>query len=225
MKKAITILAILAIVVAAVFADTLPENNASETHQIRLKTVVGSVLPQFRLVAQENVENATTAQTNTGETPVKFTDRAEYGVSTPIVYQVSDISTGDIDVTFTAELLNKAKTGGTYTLAFNAGAFTDVWKVENGVVTKNNSVAATTKELAKAVEGAATTGIVIGDPSDETITIKFNGQECVEGNIANYHVVYEQDNKVIDNNGTGYFADVTLTITFDGVRNPQPQNP
>jgi hypothetical protein len=219
MKKAITILAILAIVAGAVFADNLPENDASEVHQIRLKSVVGSVLPQFSLVAQE-AENGETAQTNEGA--VKFKDEASYGVNPAIVYEVKDISKDDIDVTFTAKLLNKAKTGGTYSLAFQAGSFTDVWKVADGVVTKDNTVPVKTKELTAASGNtAAKTGVVIGNPENDEITVKFNGQECVEGDLANYHVVYKSDNTVVDNNGVGYFADVKLTITFDGVQNPQ----
>ena len=225
MKKAITILAILIVLVSAVFADPLPSNDASEQHRITLKTVVRSVLPQFRLVALENVQDAESVQTN--ETPNKFVNNGDYGVTTPIVYQVADISTHDIDVTFTAKLLNEAKTGGTYTLGFEAGDFTDVWKVSNGTVTKNNTVSASTHTLTAATDTKATTGVTLGEVANnsEEITIKFNGQECVAGDIAFYHVVYTSDNTVIDNDGTGYFANVTLTITFDGVQNPQQQNP
>ena len=224
MKKAITILAILIVLVSAVFADALPSNNASETHRITLKTVVSSELPKFRLVALEDVQDATSTQTNSGS--AKFTSGADYGVTTPIVYQVADISKSNIDVTFTAKLLNKAKTGGSYTLSFEAGAFTGVWKVSNGTVTKNNTVSATTHTLTKASgEGAAATGIVIGDVNNEAITVKFNGQECDLGDIAFYHVVYTSDNSIINNDDTGYTANVTMTITFDGVQNPQQQNP
>ena len=225
MKKAITILAILIVLVSAVFADALPSNNDSEQHRITLKTVVSSVLPQFRLVALEDVQGAQPAQTNT--VPAKFVDGADYGVTTPIVYQVADISTDNIDVTFTAKLLNAAKTGGSYTLSFEAGDFEDVWKVSDGTVTKDNTVSASTHTLTAATDTKATTGVSIGNVANnsEEITIKFNGQKCVAGDIAFYHVIYTADNTIIDNDGTGYFADITMTITYDGVQNPQQQNP
>ncbi len=220
MKKAITILAVLIVLVSAVFATTLPDDGSSETHKITLKTTIANVLPKFRLTGVAAVgESSNTAETNSNS--ADFTKDAEYGtVAAPITLNVQDISVENIDVTFTASLLNAAKTGGKYTLSFTAGNFTNVWKVnpDTGVVTQDNTIAPSTTTvpaLAKATTGAAKTGLTIGDPSNGSIAVVFNGKECEAGNIATYRVVYDKDDNVIDNNGTGYTADVTMTITYD----------
>ncbi len=216
MKKAITILAVLSVLVSAVFATTLPADDSSETHKITLKTTITNVLPKFRLTGVAASNSATT-----NDASADFTDDAEYGTAAaPITLNVQDISEENIDVTFTASLLNAAKTGGKYTLSFTAGNFTNVWKVnpDTGVVTQDNTIAPSTTTvpaLAKATTGAAKTGLTIGDPSNGSIAVVFNGKECEAGNIATYRVVYDKDDNVIDNNGTGYTADVTMTITYD----------
>lgn len=227
MKKVFAILVVLALVAGFAFAD-LPAANTSETHKITLKTVVVNTLPQFRLTAAiasaSQYNNADSVVTN--DTPNDFGSVTAAEATKQI--QVADISTTDISATFTASLENKAKTGGTYTLTFGATAFTNVWKSVEDPTTHVVSVSQTETvpvhaiSLANLTSDLATTGITIGtvdnttDADHPSVVISFNGQECTEGDIVRLTVEYESDPTVIDNNGVGYFADVTMVVTYNG---------
>ncbi|MBQ3696947.1 MAG: hypothetical protein II883_03425, partial [Spirochaetales bacterium] len=124
MKKAITILAVLIVLVGAVFA--------AETHSIKLKTVVDEVLPAFQLS-----NTALTAKNSAGETMAKqqqYTNAnkavvdVEDGDYKAETEQRADVNVGDlskynVEVEFTVYVANKAKTLKDYRLAFTAGAF------------------------------------------------------------------------------------------------------
>jgi len=214
MKKAITILAVIAIVACAVFADNLPAQNASEEHNIRIKTTVSSVLPQFSL------ENGTAKTNSTENEANRFANGAQYGDPNGDiqVVNVQDISAENITTTFTAKLINEAKTAGTYTLSFSAGNFENVWKMVDGQLVKNATIAPSTTvapSVTKATQGAAGNGITIANPVNTSIKVTFNGKVCTAGDIATYSVQYDQDENVVDNDGAGYTADITMTVTFN----------
>ena len=217
MKKLIAILAIAIVLVGAVFADDLPAKNSSESHTITLKTVVSSVLPQFKLTASSNNNTESTNPDLSTSAAAKIANDASY-TGTGIV-EVADISVEDIVATFTASLENLAKTGGTYRLSFEAGTFQNVWKVVGTEVKKDQTIAPSTTtapSLAKPTSGAAGVGLVIADPSGSSIDITFNGQECTTGALAVYTVQYDKDDTVVDNDGEGYTVDIKMTITFQG---------
>ena len=217
MKKLIAILAIMVVIAGAVFADDLPTKNDSETHAITLRTIVSSVLPQFKLTASSNGNTASTNPDDSTTQAAQFVNSASYAGTGEVV--VADISLTDIIATFTASLENLAKTGGTYRLSFEAGTFQNVWKVVGTEVKKDQTIAPSTTSapsLAKPTSGAAGVGLTIADPSGSSIDITFNGQECTTGALAVYTVQYDQDTTVVDNDGVGYTADITMTITFQG---------
>ena len=214
MKKAITILAVLIVLVGAVFADTLPQQNHSESHAITLRTTVTSTLPIFRLTATSN-NNTVTTNPDGNEDAAKFANGEAYVGTGELA--VVDISTTNIVATFTASLENTAKTAGTYRLSFEAGDFENVWRMTDGQLVKDHVVAPSTQTrptLAKAASEIAGTGIDIANPVGSYIDVTFNGQECTTGKIAVYTVQYDRDPAIVDNNGAGYTADVTMTVTF-----------
>lgn len=232
MKKAITILAVLIVVVSAVFA-TLPNAADSETHTIQLKTVVQSVLPQFRLSATiatgfaTGTGAATQAQTNpdgTGSsvsgTAVDFANNASYSQQ----IDVADISTTNIVANVTASLINAAKTGGKYTLSFDGGSFDNVWwydstneVVHHGAAGDETALLSIRGAISDLTAGTAGTGhtpsVVEGQNKVEVV---FNGQATETKALATFTVTYLQHPEAVDNNGVGYTADITMTVEFDG---------
>ena len=224
MKKAITILAILIVVVSAVFAD-LPTANDSESHTIRLKTIVQSVLPQFQLSAEITTGAKTnsddTAQTNpngTGTVSGDSNDFVNTGAYLTLI-DVADISETDIVADVTASLVNTAKTGGVYRLDFNPGAFENLWwyDAESGKV---QNTAGHYKHIDGVISdleaGEAGTGHSVVENGDYSVKVKFNGQETEALDLATFTVTYEKDTTIVDNNGTGYTADIVMTVTFEG---------
>ena len=213
MKKAITILAVLIVLVGAVFA--------AETHSIKLKTVVDEVLPAFQLS-----NTALTAKNSAGETMAKqqqYTNAnkavvdVEDGDYKAETEQRADVNVGDlskynVEVEFTVYVANKAKTLKDYRLAFTAGSFA----VERNGVSQDQTL---DPKAAPAITGLGAKNGTNGQKSVETsdkstyVLADFNGNECVADTpIAIYTVQYDHDAS-IDPKAAGYFADITLGIT------------
>lgn len=210
MKKAITILAVLIVLVGAVFA--------AETHSIKLKTVVDEVLPAFQLS-----NTALTAKNSAGETMAKqqqYTNAnkaavdvedGDYRAATEhrADVNVGDLSKYNVEVEFTVYVANKAKTLKDYRLAFTAGAF----------AVERDGEAGTLAAGAPVLSGTGAKNGTNGQKSVETsdkstyVLADFNGNECVADTpIAVYTVNYTADPS-IDPKAEGYFADITLEIT------------
>jgi len=206
MKKAITILAALIVLVGAVFAET-----QTETHSIQLHTTVEKVEPIFHLVYVSSDGTAATGATiATGEkatnsSNVKFTDGAERDYASAL--EIGDISKGAITVVFKVTLSNPAKLVQAYDLALDA----------TGFAVTHNTTPATTAITSKTLSGfAAHNGVnVIQKVANSTATATFTGKTCDESTVlANYQVVYTQDTEADPTNaGATYTSDVTLTIT------------
>ena len=215
MKKAITILAILIVLVSAVFA--------AETHSIKLQTVVDEVLPVFQMTntdleAYKDVDGVKTAvqnvpqTTNEAEADVNLNNgNHTYTADSRDAVNVGDLSKYDVEVEFTVYIANKAKTLNDYRLTFTAGAFA----VERG----SNNAAGTLAAGAPVITGL---GAQVGTNDETSVTtsnqstyvlVDFNGNECVADTpIAVYTVQYEHDPS-INPKAAGYFADITLEIT------------
>ena len=216
MKKAITILAVLIVLVGAVFA--------AETHSIKLKTVVDEVIPAFQLsntslTAWKDVDGVKTAVANVQQ----YTNPAEadefaangdhtYGTESRADVNVGDLSKYDVTVGFTVYVANKAKTLTDYKLTFTAGSFA----VERDGESQNQTL---DPNGAPAITGlgakTGTNGETSVTTTDETtyVLADFNGNECSANTaIAVYTVGYTHDPS-IDPKASGYFADITLGIT------------
>ena len=216
MKKAITILAVLIVLVGAVFA--------AETHSIRLKTVVDEVLPAFQLsntalTAFKDVDGVKTAVVNVKQYTNAAKDEVDvddgdhtYGTESRADVNVGDLSKYDVEVQFTVYIANKAKTLKDYRLAFTAGSFA----VERDGVSLNQTLPpADDPEITGLGAQDGTNGEQSVETSDKStyVLVDFNGNECVADTpIAVYTVQYEHDPS-IDPKAEGYFADITLEIT------------
>lgn len=219
MKKVLAILVVLALVCGAVFA--------AETHKISLKSTIGEVLPVFQLVRAEYTGTTTdgsefttdeeTTNTTGGinangivEDGKRFTN-TEYSLTQ---LEVGDLSKYDVDVTFTVKVSNAAKSVRTFTLTFEAGAFS---VSRNKVV---GSQAATTKTLTANEALVAADGVTTS-ADDQILTAVFNGTTLTPGNtgtiLGSYNVVYPSDSRIDPSVGNEtnatYTADITLTIT------------
>ena len=125
MKKAITILAIIAIVAGAVFADT------SESHKIQIKTQVQGFEPVFQLyfdaATKTNYERAvarTDPNVAEGEDFSNVDDAHAYTTENSAIIDKTDvdISRDPVTATVTAKLTGNVKLGNTktYTITFKA---------------------------------------------------------------------------------------------------------
>jgi len=214
MKKAITILAILAIVVSAVFADPVP---ASETHTISVKTVVGEVTPSFQLKY-----TGADIRTNTAANNNSIDDQLYYGQfgSAPtyeaasVVNLNQDISVADVTASFRAVLAIGGKQNNkSYTLAFTAGAFDTEHNGDDEPTacsqTSLNNIVGTSKE--NVVISNATTGNELDDGNTQTCTITMKGT-AAEEKIDLVEFTAKWPRKADADVGE-YTADVTLVIT------------
>lgn len=197
MRKTITMMLVMLVLMTAVFATT-----DKETHVITLKSTVEAQPPAFQLGIGAN-------KTNTGVTV--FADDAAYPPGDPLVYDVANIATSDIEVTFSAYLANAAKARAAYTLEFKPGSF---------AVTRSG-VAGTVAPSSDSGKTAVTpktglTGVSVADAAGGyKVTATFNGTTCAADTVlADFKLTYVKD-PTVDPNSEGYTATVTLEITTE----------
>ena len=204
MKKAIIITLILIAALGCAFSAT------TDTHSIRLKTLVGYVDPAFQFEFTSGMLNTTADLiTNPSAEIFKNTDYREFGTDETAI-EVADISRNNIRLLFTAKLANKAKSTDSYTLRFNAGGFNVTRSEIPGKLNPSASEVALAEDIAS--RGGIDTAVSNGDNS---VRLTFNGTECTEGNLATFAVGYNAD-KTIDPMREGYYyTDISLEISSD----------
>lgn len=196
MKKVLTILAVLAIVTFAVFAD-------SEVHTIRIKADVTEVVPAFQLWL---------GATKTNTTPVAFTDGATYN----LVDDATAIDTGwNLDkggnVTVYAVLANKPKSNRLYTLTFSDGKFSVTRNGEPG--TLDPSIVTTARE--SLITGASEIKKT-SSADDAPVQVKFNGTTvtATEPTLATAVYTYVADTEIDPTaEDEFYYANIVLTVS------------
>ncbi len=224
MKKAITILAVLIVLVGAVFAA----DGTKETHTIRLKTDVEGLAPAFQLtfVSGQKAQTSGVSTTNNGQTPATYNYEAQADPNyTGADIEVDDISKGNISVTFNVLLANEAKQLQDYQLTLKAGPFN----------VKKNGAAAYVKPASAVISNvapAARLGVVAKNAYDvakatdqetgeisESVGLHFNGTTCATGALATYVVGYNQDTAVDPNPNNNpaqadnwYYANIALEV-------------
>ena len=217
MKKILTVLTILVILVSAVFADPEPAVSATETHTIKLKTNVGGVIPAFNLeFTSGTAVDGQASSTNGGENPVQFSiNNPEF---TGADIEVLDISRYDISAVFTAKLANEAKQVEDYRISFSAGPF-NVKKDTADATVLPESVAVAASGSIAALKGvsAGTPAAVIVDETtgtkSQSIGFHFNGTTCVTGDLATFSVSYAKDPEVDPTAARSYYyANITMTV-------------
>ena len=216
MKKAITILAVLIVLVGAVFA--------AETHTVKIKADVNVIKPVFGLMMDGNEYKTNTATLDgetdyTGDYTTEFGRGVSYGMdddedALAVSFKLDQGGT----VTFNAVLLNNAKEISQYDLTFGDGVFT-VSKNGTGNQQHGPSSVAVTK-------GSNITGLTITDGSattpalyDKKVNLDFDGKaitgvtNSAPKTLATAVYTYPED-LTIDAlpQGQYYYADVTLTV-------------
>lgn len=204
MKKAIIITLILIAALGCAFSAT------TDTHSIRLKTLVGYVDPAFQFEFTSGMLNTTADLiTNASAEIFRNTDYREFGTDETAT-EVADISRNNIRLLFTAKLANKAKSTDSYTLKFNAGGFQVTRSDVPGTLNPSTTEVALAEDIAS--RGGIDTAVSNGDNS---VRLTFNGTECTEGNLATFAVGYNAD-KTIDPMREGYYyTDISLEISSD----------
>ena len=222
MKKAITILAVLIVLVGAVFAD----DGAKETHSIRLVTDVADQVPAFQLTYVSGAKaNTTLNSSTTNGTPNVYNSAA---VADPDYkgndIEVADISSNDIEVVFNVVLANAAKLVQDYQLTLKAGPFNvrkdgdpAIVKPASAVITDIAPAARLGVETKAAYNVDAATNGNTGEKS-QSFGLHFNGTTCATGALATYTVGYTADPAVDPNThdpqdpSTWYYANIALEI-------------
>ena len=222
MKKAITILAILAIVVGAVFAT-------SETHTLRVKADVTAVEPAIQLKLNVN-DYKTNGSANEYYQAVEVE-----GVLTPTQHNYTDYATDgnafdtgfNLDaagsVTAYAYLANYAKTNKIYTLHFSDGVFS----VKRNGNPEDYAPSSITSSAGASAATFYTTalGTAHVDPQDEEsalltnqdITVTFLGKtvETKDVILAQAVFAYPGDTTIdpTTSENPWYYANITLTVS------------
>ena len=204
MKKAIIITLILIAALGCAFSAT------TDTHSIRLKTLVGYVDPAFQFEFTSGMLNTTADLiTNASAEIFRNTDYREFGTDETAT-EVADISRNNVRLLFTAKLANKAKSTDSYTLKFNAGGFQVTRASVPGTLNPSTTEVALAEDIAS--RGGIVTAVSNGDNS---VRLTFNGTECSAGNLATFAVGYNAD-KTIDPMREGYYyTDISLEISSD----------
>ncbi len=212
MKKAITILAVLIVLIGAVFAT---DTNAA----IRVSTEIGEVAPGFKLAFKELAQGNTATYVD-GYTTAESTAVESNVEKGQIVITTNDMLTKDAKITFAVkQSVNKARKIANYTLSV---ATTDLKLYKVPSPTTGADIDPTPAQIAAnvfALEGNAAATI---NPVDNatyythgnagtTVTFNFTGASVPENTeIANFTYQWNKNANAIAGK---YQADVTLTVT------------
>lgn len=221
MKKIITILVIMMVLVGSVFAadTTTDANTGTENHTLYVKATIAKVEPIFQLVYGSNTSNGTSTFGN----GTAFENGKGYSIGAAAEGSRIDVLE-DLDddkkIVVSVVVNNKAKISQTYALAFSDGVF------------KNVGIANHTYDLTPVITtdpGVAVNGVDAGSGTTGTVTVHFNGSAMTAESavtLATATFNYDgtatktgtNDNHAWDsdviNPGT-YTADLKLEITAD----------
>ncbi len=235
MKKAITILAVLAIVVGAVFAVDPVD---PEVHSIRIKSTVERVPPKFQMVYSITTSEPNfTKQEGTTNNDATKNDWSVQSYVDTTAKEVSDISKYNITGTFTAKVITDVKLMATdtqtYKLTWKAEPLTQTTDIPTGndpYVVKaslSSTLGAATGSGAATVKAAfsgSSVGYNVITPAvDETPavlgndlvgegTVQFGVQNNTKGNLAVFTVEYPADSNAP---AADYYATISLSIASD----------
>ena len=216
MKKAITVIMILALLAGFSFA-------LEETHTIRLKSVVDNIRPVIQLkITSINGKSQNKAGTNAGteeHEPNAFDGTNIYSFNNDNAIEIFSINKGG-SVTFQAILTNDTNTNEMYSLSFGGGVFTNVARYgEKGGTRGPDSITTsvgTVIDESKNGKGIESISLGVSDSSNKPVIVAFHGDLDKEYTYRNDVVLavatYEYPEDPTINSDT-YYADVTLTVS------------
>ncbi len=196
MKKLLTILAILMVLIGSVYA-------VSELNTIRMKSIVPFKIPTFQLEFTSGMVTGISVSTDVDS------DVNEYGTEDTAI-RVADISQKNLDLLFTVKLANEAKCNEVYSLQFTAGPFAVKRGGQPGELAPQNTTIAAAADISDRV------GVTATDNTDKSLKLRFNGVSCTTGSLATFRVQFSADSSIDDNaEGEYYYADICLEITAE----------
>ena len=212
MKKAITILAVLIVLVGAVFA-------LDETHTIRVKADVTAVEPAIQL--KITADDETYATNNTAK---EFYEKEGNPAQATQHNYAAQADQNAIDVKFNldqngnivakAYLANNAKTNKVYTLAFSNGVFS----VKRNGVSGDHEPTTITTAAGNSVANEYT--VALGqaqDPTNKPVTVTFLGKTVTTKDVvlAQATYAYTADTTIDPNTDQNqwYYANIVLTVS------------
>ena len=197
MKKLLTILAILMVLIGSVYATT-------ELHTIRIKSIIPVTTPAFKLEFTSGMATGISVSTDVDS------DVNEYGTEDTAII-VADISQKNLDLLFTVKLANEAKCTDIFNIQFTAGPFAVRRNGQPGYLNPDENPV-----LAAAADIADRVGVRATDIENGTLKLRFNGADCTTGNLATFRVQFSADSTIDDNNeGEYYYADICLEVTAE----------
>ena len=212
MKKAITILAVLIVLVGAVFA-------ANTTADIRVSTEIGEVAPGFKLAFKALTQNSNTATYEAGYNTAESL-AANSPTKGQIVITTDDMLTKDADITFAVkQTVASARKVANYTLSASTTALT-LYAVPNPTTgeddTPSSAQIAANKFALSGNAAATITGVdnatyyTHGD-AGTSVTFNFKGTPIpADTEIATFNFKWLHNGDAIPGK---YQADVVLTVT------------
>ena len=217
MKKAITVLMILALLAGFSFA-------LEETHIIRLKSVVENIRPVIQLkITSIDGKSQNKSGTNAGseeQGPNAFDGTNIYSFNNDNAIEIFSINKGG-SVTFQAVLTNDTNTNEMYSLSFGGGVFTNVSRYgEKGGTRGPDSITTsvgTVIDESKNGKGIENISLGVSDSSNKPVVVAFHGDLDKEYTYRNDVVLavatydYPEDPTI---NSDTYYADVTLTVSL-----------
>ena len=209
MKKLITILAIMIVLVGAVFAaDPV---TTTERHEMKIYSVVNEILPVFQMtyggaVTNESTRFSATTHATNNTKATALNSNIDIGAET---------AAGALQVQFEVNLVadgdgNYAKTQRSFTLTFSDGVFDEV-KRNGGAASGTlspDSIAVAGEEIATGITSITPDNTNTSAP---TVVVQFNGN-TVTANKKLATATYSYTGDPTIDMGT-YYADILLTIT------------
>ena len=192
MKKAIAILAVLVILVGAVFA--------AETHKIKIDANIATVAPQYQM----SIGSVTTNDNGENGAAAAYTTTTYTENTTAAVLDFEQSSS----VAVLVKLVNPAKTITKYTFTFSDGNFSVKKGADEQAETVSPKSIALTTTHANGTTGIASIGI-----SGQVATVTFNGTTCADSTeLVTATYSYDAHTDVNPGEYTAYVQMVVATL-------------
>ena len=219
MKKVFAIIAIMVVLVGAVFAV---ENEINQTSTITVKTLVQRSLPEFKLVGSLTATNGEPTGTITTVATADNQTAAYEGDA--VNAEATDISIDDITVYFAIYQTNQANVRASYNLAYTAGKLVRMSAQNSSTAATGNDAYTINGNGSVGANGTAvvTTAIEANDAENETylalddttdLVAAYTGrvsQDQTDLLLGTFSVTWLKDVEAKD----GYYrADVVLAVT------------
>ena len=203
MKKLIAILMVLTLVVGFAFATT-----TNELHKLKIKSVVGEILPVFQLQYAGETTNSGTVKFSATTYTTNYTEQTALDSGFDIGQATTELA-----VSFECHLVaddagNLAKTEKSFTITFSDGVFA----VSRKGVTQGETLEPDSIECEAELPGdTGIASITVDDTVKAKTTVVFNGETVSDAQLLTTATYTYTSDPTIDM-GT-YYADIVVTIT------------